>query len=230
MDISALAGAGAWVFDLDNTLYPASCGLFAQIDDRMRGFIAGLFGIPLDQAQNIQKSYFAEYGTTLRGLMDRHGIDPHPYLKYVHDIDIGPINPDPALEAVLAKLGGRKIIFTNATRAHARRVMERLGVGHHFEAVFDIESAGFLPKPRPEIYKKLVADYGLDPARTVMIEDIARNLAPAAEIGMTTLWLRSETHWGKEGAEIGSGGGAHIHYQTGKLTGWLEDAVAAAGH
>ena len=229
MDISALAGAGAWVFDLDNTLYPASCGLFAQIDDRMRGFIAGLFGIPLDQAQNIQKSYFAEYGTTLRGLMDSRGIDPQPYLKYVHDIDIGPINPDPALEAVLAKLGGRKIIFTNATRAHARRVMERLGVGHHFEAVFDIESAGFLPKPRPEIYKKLVTDYDLDPSRTVMIEDIARNLAPAADIGMTTLWLRGETRWGKEGADM-SGGGAHIHYQTGELTGWLEDAAAAAGH
>ncbi len=231
MDIHALAGAGAWVFDLDNTLYPASCGLFARVDDRMRDFIAGLFNIPRDQAQKIQKSYFAEYGTTLRGLMDRHGIDPQPYLKHVHDIDITPIAPAPALEAVLAKLSGRKIIFTNATRAHARRIMDRLGVGHHFEAVFDIEAAGFLPKPRPEIYEKLVTDYGLDPARTVMIEDIARNLVPAAEIGMTTLWLRSETRWGREGAEIGGGGGpgGHIHHQTGELTGWLEKVVAA-GH
>ncbi len=232
MDIGALALAGAWVFDLDNTLYPASSDLFAQIDDRMRGFIAEYLGIPGDQARKIQKSYFLEYGTTLRGLMDCHGIDPQSYLKHVHDIDITPIVPNPNLEAVLAKLGGRKIIFTNATQAHARRVMDRLGVSHHFEAVFDIESAGFMPKPRPEIYEKLVADYALDPARTVMVEDIARNLAPAAEIGMTTLLVRSESRWGKEGADMDCGGGGglggHIHYQTGDLTGWLEEIVAAA--
>lgn len=222
MEISALAGAGAWVFDLDNTLYPASSNIFARIDDRIRGFIARHLGVTGDQAQKIRKSYFIEYGTTLRGLMDSHGIDPQPYLKYVHDIDISPINPAPALEAALAKLPGRKIIFTNATQAHARRVMERLGVGHHFEAVFDIEAAGFLPKPRPEIYEKLTADHGLNPARTVMIEDIARNLAPAAEIGMTTLWVRGETRRGNEGAD------AHIHYQTGDLAGWLEKVVAAS--
>jgi putative hydrolase of the HAD superfamily len=228
MAIDALAGAEAWVFDLDNTLYPASSNLFAQIDDRMRGFIAEYLGIPGDQAREIQKSYFLEYGTTLRGLMDLHGIDPRLYLKHVHDIDITPVAPDPALKAVLAKLGGRKIIFTNATRAHARRVMERLGVSRHFEAVFDIENAGFIPKPRREIYEKLVADHGLDPARTVMIEDIARNLVPAAEIGMTTVWVRSETRWGKEGANIGGGGAGHIHHQTDDLAGWLAEIVAAA--
>ncbi len=228
MGIGELAGAGAWVFDLDNTLYPASSNLFAQIDDRMRDFIAGHLGIPKDQAREIQKSYFNEYGTTLRGLMECCGIDPHSYLRHVHDIDITTVAPDPGLEAVLAKISGRKIIFTNATRAHAGRVMERLGVGHHFEAVFDIETAGFIPKPGREIYEKLVADLALDPARTVMVEDIARNLVPAAEIGMTTVWVRSETRWGKEGAEVGGGGDGHIHHQTDDLTDWLEKIVAAA--
>ena len=122
----------AWVFDLDNTLYPASCNLFSQIDDRMREFIADLLGIEQDEAYKVQKSFFREYGTTLRGLMDVHGLPPEEFLNYVHEIDLSPIETDLALNNALEALPGRKIIFTNADIGHADRVMERLGIGHHF--------------------------------------------------------------------------------------------------
>jgi len=219
-DKKALVEAETWVFDLDNTLYPASSNLFAQIDVRMRGFIADYLGVAEDEAHRVQKAYFHEYGTTLRGLMTRHGMEPHAFLEHVHDIDVSPVQPSPALEAALSRLPGRKVIFTNATTAHAGRVMDRLGVGHHFEAVFDIERAGYLPKPRAEIYEKLVRDFACDPANTVMVEDIARNLAPAAALGMTTVWVKTETRWGREGGE-----GGHVHFETDDLVAWLTDVA-----
>ena len=220
-DTDALSAAEAWVFDLDNTLYPASTNLFAEIDVRMRGFIADLLNLDLDEARRLQKQYFREYGTTLRGLMNSHGVDPDPFLEYVHDIDLQPLEPSPALEAALARLDGRKIVFTNATAAHAERVMERLGVRRHFEAIFDIADADFIPKPAPAVYDRLVETYGLDPQKTVMVEDIARNLTPAARLGMTTVWVRTDSRWGADGAEDG-----HVHHVTDDLVSWLQGVVA----
>ncbi|MCH8214342.1 MAG: pyrimidine 5'-nucleotidase [Proteobacteria bacterium] len=217
----ALRQAEAWVFDLDNTLYPPSTNLFAQIDERMRAFIAGFLDLDLDEARRVQKTYFREYGTTLRGLMNRHGLEPGLFLEYVHAVDLDPVPPNPALAAALARLPGRKYIFTNASAAHAGRITDRLGVTRHFDAVFDIADAEYVPKPEPRIYDTLVQCHGLDPGKTVMIEDIARNLAPAAALGMTTVWLRNDSPVGVEGAD-----GDHVHHVIDDLVPWLEDVVA----
>ena len=217
----ALRQAEAWVFDLDNTLYPPSTNLFAQIDERMRAFIAGFLDLDLDEAGRVQKTYFREYGTTLRGLMNRHGLDPGLFLEYVHAVDLDSVPPNPALAAALARLPGRKYIFTNASAAHAGRITDRLGVTRHFDAVFDIADAAYVPKPEPRIYDTLVQCHGLDPGKTVMIEDIARNLAPAAALGMTTVWLRNDSPVGVEGAD-----GDHVHHVIDDLVPWLEDVVA----
>ena len=216
-----LSAAETWVFDLDNTLYPASTNLFAQIDVRMREYISGLLDVGEDEAFRLQKEYFREFGTTLRGLMNRHEVDPGPYLEFVHDIDLTPLAPSPTLEAALARLPGRKIIFTNATTKHAERVTARLGVDHHFEAVYDIAGADYVPKPAPSVYAKLLDDYQVDPGRAVMFEDMARNLAPAADLGMATVWVRTGSDWGAEGAD-----GGHVHHVTDDLVGWLEAVVA----
>jgi len=214
----------AWVFDLDNTLYPAETNLFSQIDERMRGFIAAYLDLDLEEAYRVQKQYFRDYGTTLRGLMSRHGLDPRAFLDHVHAIDLSPVPPSPALDDALDRLSGRKIIFTNASADHAERVMARLGVEGRFDAVFDIADAGYLPKPEPAVYDALVARHGLDPRRTVMIEDIARNLAPAAALGMTTVWVRTQSRIGQEGAEA-----AHVHYAVDDLLGWLQALVGDNG-
>ena len=180
-----------WVFDLDNTLYPARYRLFDQIDIRMGAFIARMFGIDRDRARRIQKDYFHRYGTTLRGLMKEHGADPKTFLDYVHDIDHSVIAPDPALDASLARLEGHKWVFTNGTVEHAEAVMNRLGVSHHIDEVFDIAHAGYLPKPFPEAYDIFIRKTGIEPTQAAMFEDIARNLKRPHEMGMTTVLVDS---------------------------------------
>ena len=198
--------ADVWVFDLDNTLYPRDCDLFAQIDVKMKAFVANLLGIDPADAYKVQKQYFRNYGSTLRGLMENHSLPPQEFLDFVHDIDVTPIPPNPALDNVLHKLNGRKIVFTNGSVAHATNVMNRLGITHHFEGIFDIQAADYLPKPDRSAYDKFLRDYDVDPARAVMIEDMARNLEPAHELGMTTVWIRSKHDHSAIGAD-----GDHIH-------------------
>ena len=223
-DPATLRDAEAWVFDLDNTLYPPTFNLFGQIDDRMRAYIAKFLGVGLEEAFRLQKHYFREYGTSLHGLMHRHGMDPLPFLDFVHDIDVTVLPPMPGLEAVLARLPGRKLVFTNASTRHAERVMGRLGIGHHFDAVFDIIEADYRPKPQPDPYAVLVRRHSLDAGRTVMVEDIARNLEPAAALGMTTAWMRNETEHGLAGAD-----GGYIDHVVDDLVEWLQAVVAAPG-
>lgn len=212
----------AWVFDLDNTLYCSSYNLFGQIDVRMKTFIAEFLNMEPDEAFKVQKRYFREYGTTLRGLMDRHDLDPADFLNHVHDIDVNVVPPNPVLDAALEALPGRKLIFTNADVNHAERVMERLGVRRHFEAVFDIVACDYVPKPQPGVYHRLVERFDLVPERTVMLEDMARNLIPAADLGMTTVWVRTENDWGQEGSD-----GDHVHHVTDDLTSWLSELAAS---
>jgi putative hydrolase of the HAD superfamily len=210
-----------WVFDLDNTLYPASCNLFAGVDVRIREFVADFLGLEQDEAYKVQKQFFKEYGTTLRGLMDVHGMAPKEYLDYVHAIDLSPVVANPELDKALAALPGRKIIFTNGDTPHAERVMDRLGVKHHFEPVFDIVAADYVPKPNPSVYQLLVDLYKIEPEKSVMIEDIPRNLEPAANLGMTTVWLKSDSHFGNWGVE-----GDYIHHVTDDLVATLQSWIA----
>lgn len=214
----------AWIFDLDNTLYPASCNLFAQVDARMSAFIQDLLSLGPGEARRIQKSYFREHGTTLRGLMDHHQVEPEAFLAYVHDIDFSVIPEAADLEAALARLAGRKLVFTNATVRYAEQVLARLGIAHHIEAIFDIAAAGYRPKPEPESYRRLIAEHGIDPRRAVLVEDIARNLAPAAALGMTTVWVPNAADWSRDGAEDG-----HVHHVVQDLAAWLMDLLGAPG-
>lgn len=218
-----LADIRAWVFDLDNTLYPATDKLFVQVSRRIRDYIARFLGLDADAAYRLQKDYFLRYGTSLRGMMTEHGMDPRPFLDYVHDVDITVIDPDPGLDAALSGLAGRKIIFTNASRDHAERVLGRLGVAGHFEAIFDVADSDFVPKPEPGPYTAMVRRHALAAAASAMVDDIARNLAPAAALGMTTVWLRNDSEWGRTGAADG-----HIDHVAENLVAWLE-GVAAQG-
>lgn len=218
---SPLREAKTWIFDLDNTLYPASYDLFGQIDSRMRAYIAAYLDLPLDDAYRLQKQYFHEYGTSLSGLMQRHAMDPRPFLAHVHDIDVTVLPVDAALDAALARLPGRKVIFTNASAEHAQRVVDRLGIASRFDGVFDIVEAGYRPKPEPETYVTLVERFGLDPATSVMVEDMARNLAPAATLGMTTVWVRTGAEHGAVGLED-----VRIDHVVDVLASWLEDVAA----
>ena len=130
-----------WVFDLDNTLYPAENNLFSQVDQRMGQFISRQFDMPLDDAKTLQKKYFHTYGTTLRGLMTEHDIPPQDFLTYVHDINFDVLHRDDAMRQAIESLDGVKVIYTNASRDYAVKVMERLGIEGLFEDIFDITSA-----------------------------------------------------------------------------------------
>jgi len=219
----ALAGAAVWLFDLDNTLYPASCRLFDQIHVKMNAYIMGLLSVGEDEAMRLRRHYFVTYGTTLSGLMKEHAIDPDGFLEFVHDIDVSAVAPNPALDMALARLPGRKLVFTNADTGHAENILGRLGVAHHFEAIFDIADADYLPKPDPLPYARIVETYGVSPGGAVMLDDMSVNLAPAAAMGMTTVWVRTHYDWSGDEADEHT----HVHHATDDLTGWLESVVPA---
>ena len=211
-----LAHIDTWIFDLDNTLYPSSSHLFDQVSQRIGDYIAAAMDVDREEARLLQKGYFRKYGTTLRGLMLKHDMDPAPFLDYVHDIDLSPIARSDTLDAALGRLPGRKLVFTNADAPYAERVMARLGIGHHFSGIYDIKAAGWVPKPFPEAYDRLAALHAVEPARAIFFEDILRNLAPAAALGMATCWVRSDSAWASSGAE-----GITPDYVTEDLAAWL---------
>lgn len=219
-----LAHVSDWIFDLDNTLYPPSCQLFTQMDARMRSFICNLLNVDAEEAYRLQKLYFREHGTTLSGLMKLHNVPPADFLTHVHDLDVTVIPENPGLGVALARLPGRKLVFTNGTVAHAERVLGRLGVMHVFDDIFDIVHADYHPKPRPESFSRFVARHGIKPAEAVMFEDLARNLLPAHAMGMTTVLVRPKDGHGDPAVRSWSEPGAeadHIHYQTEDLTAFL---------
>ena len=208
-----------WLFDLDNTLYPVRCNLFAQTDRRMGEYISRLLDVHYDDAKLMQKEYWRKHGTTLRGLMLEHRIEPTEFLDYVHDIDYAPVDASPLLDAALGRLGGRKIVFTNGTVQHATRVLERLGVSHHFEAIYDIVAAAYIPKPEMSVYRDVVERYGLEPARAAMLDDIAANLKPAHELGMKTVWIRTPESVQRVAGQALD----HVHHQADDLVEWLHE-------
>lgn len=213
----------AWIFDLDNTLYGAETGLFAQIERRMTLFVQQFLGLEEDRARVVQKAYYREHGTTLNGLMRVHGIDPESYLAFVHDIDLSPLMPNAALVRVLGHLPGRRFVFTNGCRHHAARVLDRLALGELFEELWDIRTVAFRPKPDPDSYRAVFSGTGLPAARSAYFDDIARNLVPAHALGCTTVWLRNDSEWSKQGPEHPCAAAEHIHYETADLCRFLED-------
>jgi putative hydrolase of the HAD superfamily len=213
-----------WVFDLDNTLYPHHVNLWQQVDARIGEFVSAWLKVDAQEARRVQKDYYLRYGTTMRGMMTEHGVSADDYLAYVHRIDHSPLEPNPVMGAAIAKLPGRKLILTNGSTDHAGAVLSRLGLAAHFEAVFDIIAAELEPKPAQQTYQKFLTLHGVDPTRSAMFEDLARNLIVPHQLGMTTVLVVPDgskevvrEDWELEGRDA-----AHVDRVTDDLTGFLQ--------
>lgn len=230
-DLTNFASVDTWIFDLDNTLYPPHADLFSQVDERMGAFVAQLLDMERDAAHRLQKDYYKRYGTTLRGLMMEHGINPDGFLEFVHDIDHSRVEPDPRLSSAIAALPGRRYIMTNGTVEHARNVAERLGIHEHFEDIFDIVAADLLPKPHAETYRLFWDKFHIDPTRAAMFEDLSRNLEVPHEAGMRTVLVVPEgtrevfrEEWELEGRTA-----PFVEYVTDDLAMFLRRVIATRG-
>jgi putative hydrolase of the HAD superfamily len=215
-----LAHIDAWIFDLDNSLYPSSTNLFALIDIRMSEYIQKLLGCGHEEARRVQKGYFRDHGTTLAGLMRSHGVSPREFLDFVHDVDLARVTADPRLVAAMDRLPGRKFVFTNADETYARRVLDRLGLANAFDGMHDIHAMDYVPKPDPAAYERMCGRHGIDPNRALFVEDMARNLAPAKALGMTTVWVDNGSEQAGAGADRD-----FIDYRTEDIGEWLNDIV-----
>jgi len=214
MVASSFSHVRAWVFDLDNTLYPPAARLFDQIEVRMTAFVQAALGVSQAEADRLRTHYWATYGTTLAGLMDEHGVDPAPYLTDVHDIDLSHLRPDPDLARAIAALPGRRIVYTNGSEPYARRVLKARGLDEVFAAVYGVEHAGFRPKPEQAAFEAVFALDRLEPFQGAMFEDDARNLAAPHAMGMQTV------HVGPNPLPA-----PHIHHHTDDLTAFLSQLV-----
>tara|TARA_B100002049_G_scaffold83939_1_gene61932 strand:- start:146 stop:817 length:672 start_codon:yes stop_codon:yes gene_type:complete len=206
-----------WIFDLDNTLYSGETRVFEQVDKRMSKYISEKLNVSILEAKEIQKNYFYKYNTTLNGMMKNHKIEANEFLEFVHDIDIDFLKKDMPLGEELRKLEGKKIIFTNGSKKHALNVTQRIGIDQYFDDIFDIVDCNFIPKPKMEPYKKLVEKHKIDPNLCVLIEDIARNLKPAYEMGMKTVWIENKEPWAAKFSDSD-----FINYRTKNLTEFLK--------
>ena len=216
-----------WVFDLDNTLYPASCRLFDQMHVRMSDFIVQHLGVDNEQACRMRREYYLRHGTTLRGLMVEHDMKPDDFLEYVHDIDYDMVKADSVLQSALAKLPGRKLVFTNGSAGHAVRVMQRLGVDDHFDGVFDIVDSGYIPKPARLPYDKFAGQFAIDGSRAAFFEDIAHNLETPHAMGMTTVLVTSDEQFSDTDAD--SQIHHYVHHTTPDLPNFL-NGIAQSLH
>lgn len=214
-----------WIFDLDNTLYPAECNLFAEVDRRMGEFIARYLGVPLVYARHLQKTYYRQFGTTLAGLMKIHKLDPAEYLAYVHDIDLSAIQASPALRAEIEALPGRRLIFTNGSYRHAERVAEKLGVLDLFEDICDVAACAYVPKPEADAFQRMISRHSVDATRAAMFEDMPMNLAVPHDLGMTTVLVHSSylDHPVQQQMKTWTELPEHIHHMTLDLTAFLKE-------
>lgn len=210
-----LSHVETWIFDLDLTLYSPEANIMAQVRDRIALFVENHFKIGSDEAHAIRHRYWQKYGTTLGGLMAEHGVEPHGYLDFVHDVDLGKLERCSRLRAYLLALPGRKLIFTNADLPYAERVLAARGLDDVFEDIFDIHRMEHLPKPDPASYRAFCDQLKVDPKRALFVEDSAHNLVPAKALGMTTIWVKHD------GEADSSGHEDHIDLMIADVTEWL---------
>ncbi|MEO1040147.1 MAG: pyrimidine 5'-nucleotidase [Pseudomonadota bacterium] len=221
-----LAHVDTWVFDLDNTLYPADAEVMSQVDKRMTQFVMQLLDLEHDAARSVQKRYWHDYGTTLNGLMSNHDVDLHAFLDFVHDIDHDVLAPDPVLAQHISQLEGRRLVYTNGSMKHAERVIDRLGLNGQFHDLFDIAAADFTPKPQRAAFDRFTGHFGITPNGAAMFEDSARNLETAAAMGFTTVLVRAPIHI-PEGESAGPGEEPdHVHYVADCLKTFLGEVVS----
>lgn len=222
--IRSLSHVTEWVFDLDNTLYPRQCNLFAQIDIRITHYVMSLTQLDFVEARALQKTYYRDFGTTLNGLMSQHKVDPDDFLNTVHAIDYSPVEAHPDLVAAIRALPGRKFILTNGDTGHARNVLSRLGGDDLFEHVHDIRAMTYVPKPHKAAYDGFFALHGIDPTHAVMFDDLEKNLLVPHETGMVTVQVVAGEDYAHEQVdawELGRAAGPHVHHITENLTQFL---------
>lgn len=231
-DLRRFANVEAWVFDLDNTLYPFECDLWPRIDARITVFMSNLLGLDGLSARALQKYYYRRYGTTLRGLMEEHSISAEEFLDFVHDVDRSILRPDDVLAAAIDALPGRKLIFTNGSRAHALETARRLGLAHAFEDIFDIVAGDLVPKPAEQTYDRFFERHGVDPTRAAFFEDIAHNLRIPHKRGMATVLLvprrgqvDNREAWEREGSDL-----SHIDFVTEDLAAILREIATTRSY
>ncbi|MEX0645756.1 MAG: pyrimidine 5'-nucleotidase [Parvularculaceae bacterium] len=223
----------AWIFDLDNTLYPAECNLFREIDARMADYIRDRLGLPAGEARRLQKDYYVRYGTTMAGLMREHGVNPEEFMAFVHDIDLSVVPANERLAASIDALPGRKFVFTNGSVRHADNVLGRLGLATHFDEIFDIKAANWTPKPHRQTYERFLDAHDVAPEAAAMFEDIAHNLEAAHALGMTTVLVSSAADWiadepaARRPARAGEAY-EFVHHVTDDLAGFLGAAQTKA--
>ena len=233
MKISAartLSDKRDWVFDLDNTLYPAECDLFAQIDERMTAFVSDYLSLDKLDARALQKEYYTKYGTTLAGMMRHHDVDPKAFLDFVHDIDHSPLPVLPDLRAALQALPGRKFVFTNGSLGHAKGVTKAMNIDDVFDGMFGIEEMDYRPKPDRYAFDAFIKAFNIVPDAAVFFEDLSRNLAPAFEMGFATVLVSSSKDWSHEPeaarpANMDDRQPAFVDYVIDDLTGFLQSLV-----
>ena len=207
-----------WLFDLDNTLYSGDTKVFDQVDKKMSKFISEKLNVSLEEAKKIQKNYFHEYNTTLNGMIKNHDIDANEFLEFVHDVNLDFLKKDEFLGNQINKLNGKKIIFTNGSKAHAANVTGKIGIDKLFDGVFDIVDSDFYPKPSMEPYKKIIENFNIEPEYCIFFEDIARNLKPAHELGMKTVWIKNNEPWAAEFSDA-----KFINYKIDNLANFLKE-------
>ena len=184
----------------------------------MSKYISAKLKVSIGEAKKIQKNYFHEYNTTLNGMIKNHEIDAQEFLNFVHDVDLSFLKNDKPLEQELGRIRDKKIIFTNGSRAHAKNVTERIGINKLFDGIFDIVDSDFVPKPAIESYKRLIDKYKIEPQYCILIEDIARNLKPAYELGMKTVWIKNDEPWAAEFSNEN-----FVNYRTEDLSKFLKE-------
>jgi putative hydrolase of the HAD superfamily len=220
-----LAHIDTWIFDLDNTLYPETCSIFDQINYKMKSYMSNLLEVTPQEADDLRLSFYAKHGTTLNGLMQEYGADPHPFLDFVHQIDLSAISPAPRLGALLSALPGRCLVHTNGSAVHAANVLRKLAIEHVFEGVFDIIASDFTPKPKAKAFEQFITAFDIDPKTAIMFEDKIENLEVPHALGMSTVWVNEA----KEAREPTPPQGRpdhihpeHIHYVTETVDDFLQ--------
>ena len=183
-----------WIFDLDNTIYDFNLGLFKSVSSRMTEYIKVFFDLNEFDALTLQRDMYKKYGLTLRGLMIEKKINPEPFLEFVHDVDFSELNEDITLKTLLGKIKGKKSIYTNATFKHAKNILKSMGIFQEFEIIFDIKDANYIAKPDFNSYLMMKKKIGLNNkniSKSIFFEDTAKNLKPAKELGMSTVWIEN---------------------------------------
>ena len=209
-----------WIFDLDNTLYSADSGIFQQVHDLMGKFVSSHLDIDIEEAKIIQKNYYKQHGTTLRGMMDNHGVDPDHFLAEVHKLDYSIVGPNHKLNEELKKIQGRKIIYTNANMQHALNVLERIELSNFFDEIYDIKMANYIPKPELAPYKQMIAQFDIETKSSAMFDDIAKNLVPAKNVGFTSVWIDAGYENFSDDIKASK---KYLDYETTNITKFLED-------